>query len=210
MNGNVKDNKKPYKIKDITRQIKKAVVASNLQELQKKSSEKFGRKDLPQIHLDSDGTEIDDEDYFQTLEPNTELICVFNGEQWNNPTQYVTITTHSVDDADGITDCEKIHLNKLVVQLKKNLCNVNTLSETDLELLSNIDTKSYADTRGKEFLEQLKEVSGRLLNEKREAFDAIELLKLISKHNILLKQYSGDKQRFSPTSSLTSLSTMSS
>ena len=41
----------------------------------------------------------------------------------------------------------------------------------------------------------------RLLNEKREAFDAIELLKLISKHNILLKQYSGDKQRFSPTSS---------
>ncbi|CAO1437137.1 unnamed protein product [Diamesa hyperborea] len=167
MNGNVKDNKKPYKIKDITRQIKKAVVASNLQELQKKSSEKFGRKDLPQIHLDSDGTEIDDEDYFQTLEPNTELICVFNGEQWNNPTQYVTITTHSVDDADGITDCEKIHLNKLVVQLKKNLCNVNTLSETDLELLSNIDTNSYADTRGKEFLEQLKEVSGRLVVDRK-------------------------------------------
>lgn len=78
------------------------------------------------------------------------------------PTQYVTITTHSVDDAD-ITDCEKIHLNKLVVQLKKNLCNVNTLSETDLELLSNIDTNSLADTRGKEFLEQLKEVSGRLV-----------------------------------------------
>lgn len=37
---------------------------------------------MPQIHLDSDGTEIDDEDYFQTLEPNTELIAVFSGEQW--------------------------------------------------------------------------------------------------------------------------------
>lgn len=39
---------------------------------------------MPQIHLDSDGTEIDDEDYFQTLEPNTELIAVFSGEQWND------------------------------------------------------------------------------------------------------------------------------
>jgi hypothetical protein len=53
-----------------------------LQELQKKSSEKFGKIEMPQIHLDSDGTEIDDEDYFQTLEPNTELIAVFSGEQW--------------------------------------------------------------------------------------------------------------------------------
>ena len=37
---------------------------------------------MPKIHLDSDGTEIDDEDYFQTLEANTELIAVFEGEQW--------------------------------------------------------------------------------------------------------------------------------
>jgi DNA fragmentation factor, 45 kD, alpha subunit len=53
-----------------------------LLELQKKSSEKFGKTETPQIHLDSDGTEIDDEDYFQTLEANTELIAVFSGEQW--------------------------------------------------------------------------------------------------------------------------------
>lgn len=69
-------------IKDVTRQIKKAVVASSLEELQRKSAEKFGNAEWPQIHLDSDGTEIDDEDYFQTLEPNTELIAVFSGEQW--------------------------------------------------------------------------------------------------------------------------------
>lgn len=71
-------------IKDVTRQIKKAVVASNLEELQKKSAEKFGKNEVPQIHLDIDGTEIDDEDYFQTLEPNCELIAVFSGEQWND------------------------------------------------------------------------------------------------------------------------------
>lgn len=69
-------------IKDVNRQIKKAVVAADLDELQRKSSEKFGKTEMPQIHLDSDGTEIDDEDYFQTLEPNTDLIAVFSGERW--------------------------------------------------------------------------------------------------------------------------------
>lgn len=68
--------------------MKKAVVAGNLRELQKKSMEKFGKPGLPRIHLDSDGTEIDDEDYFQTLEPNTELIAVFSGEQWVDVRRY--------------------------------------------------------------------------------------------------------------------------
>lgn len=71
-----------FQIKDVTRNIKKAVVASTLEEVRNKSAEKFGKDDMPNIHLDSDGTEIDDEDYFQTLEPNAELIAVFSGEQW--------------------------------------------------------------------------------------------------------------------------------
>lgn len=69
-------------IKDITRAIKKAVVAGSLDEVRSKAAEKFNRPELPNIHLDSDGTEVDDEDYFQTLEPNAELIVVFPGEQW--------------------------------------------------------------------------------------------------------------------------------
>lgn len=66
----------------MTRNIKKAVVAGTLEEVQKKSADKFGKTEIPQIFLDCDGTEIDDEDYFQTLEANTELIVVFEGEQW--------------------------------------------------------------------------------------------------------------------------------
>lgn len=69
-------------IKDVTRNIKKALVASSLEEMKTKSAEKFGKTEPPTIHLDSDGTEIDDEDYFQTLESNAELIAVFPGEQW--------------------------------------------------------------------------------------------------------------------------------
>lgn len=154
------DNKKPYKIKDVTRAIKKAVVAGTLDEVRAKAAEKFGRTELPNIHLDSDGTEVDDEDYFQTLEPNAELIVVFPGEQWIDPTHYVTITTHK--DSGDTTDSpevERIHLKKLVAQMKSNLCNVSVLSEPDLELLSNMDPNSVADITGRDFIEQLKEAS---------------------------------------------------
>lgn len=46
--------------------------------------------------------------------------------------------------------------------MKTNLCNVSVLSEPDLELLSNMDPNSVADITGKDFIEQLKEASGRL------------------------------------------------
>ncbi|XP_049547507.1 DNA fragmentation factor subunit alpha isoform X1 [Anopheles darlingi] len=180
------ENKKPYKVKDVTRAIKKAVVAGTLEEVRTKAAEKFGHSELPNIHLDSDGTEVDDEDYFQTLEPNAELIAVFSGEQWIDPTQYVTITTRrDSSDVTDSPDVERIHLKKLVAQMKTNLCNVSVLSEPDLELLSNMDPNSVADITGKDFIEQLKEASGRILYEKRKALDAIELLKLIAKRQHL-------------------------
>jgi len=203
------DNKRPYKIKDVTRQIKKAVVASNLIELQKKSSEKFGKTEVPQIHLDSDGTEIDDEDYFQTIEPNTELIAVFNGEQWFDPTHYLTITSHDSDDTDS-GDVEKIQLKKLVGKMKTNLCNISILSEPDLELLTNMDPNSVADITGRDFVEQLKDVSGRILTEKRDAYDTIELMKLIGRHQSVGKQSSIEHRPFSPSSSTSTMSSFSS
>jgi len=56
---------------------------------------------------------------------------------------------------------EKIHLKKLIGLLKTNLCNVSILSEPDLELLYNLDPSSVADLLQKDFVEKLKEASGR-------------------------------------------------
>ena len=33
--------------------------------------------------LESDGTEVDDEEYFQTIEPHTPLVILQPGEQWH-------------------------------------------------------------------------------------------------------------------------------
>lgn len=176
----------PFKIKDYTRCIKKSIVASTLDEVRSKAVEKFGKTELPSIHLDCDGTEIDDEDYFQTLEPNTELIAVFPGEKWSDPTQYITVTTHrnSLDATDGsLGEVEKVHLKKLVHQIQNNMGTISILSEPELEMLSNMDPNSVADIVGREITGQVKEASGRILYEKRQAYEAIELLNLIARKN---------------------------
>ena len=78
----------------------------------------------------------------------------------------MTITTRRDSaDATDSAECEKIHLQKLVGQLKSNLYSVSVLSEADLEMLSNMDPNSVADITGKDLIEQLKETSGRLARE---------------------------------------------
>lgn len=79
----------------------------------------------------------------------------------SQPTHYLTITSHNSDDTIDSGDVEKVHLKKLVGKMKTNLCNISILSEPDLELLSNMDPNNVADITGLEFVETLKETSGR-------------------------------------------------
>ncbi|KAH8345501.1 hypothetical protein KR084_006690 [Drosophila pseudotakahashii] len=130
------DNSKPFKIKDITRNIRKAVVATTLSELRVKVSVKFERAQ-PAIHLDCDGTEVDDEEYFSTLEPNAELIAVFPGEQWRDPSDYNANLRRTSLDAQ--------RLRKLVSKLQPNYMN-----DDDLDKLSNMDPNSLVDITGRE------------------------------------------------------------
>lgn len=84
---------------------------------------------------------------------------------------------------------------------------MSILSEPDLELLSNLEPSTVADVINKEFVEHLKQASSRILDEKREAFDTIEFVKLIGRHQ---GKPPTEHRPFSPSSSTTSLSTMSS
>ncbi|XP_077998142.1 DNA fragmentation factor subunit beta-like [Glandiceps talaboti] len=63
------------------------IVAKNLSELRKKGCQKLNiseKKCL--ICLESDGTEIDDNDYFDTLPSNTVFVFLEKGETWNGYT----------------------------------------------------------------------------------------------------------------------------
>lgn len=103
--------------------------------------------------------------FFLIIYKNREILSFHEPHTYTHtqPTHYVTITTrrHSECDTTDSADVERVHLKEIVGQLKNNLYNVAVLSDDDLELLSNMDPNSLADITGKDFMEQLKEVSGR-------------------------------------------------
>jgi DNA fragmentation factor, 45 kD, alpha subunit len=71
-----------------------------------------------------------------------------------------------MDATDSCADGKKVHLKNLVGQLKSNMCNISLMQDQDLEILANMDPNSVAefDITGN-FIEQLKEASGRLEGE---------------------------------------------
>nr|CAD7396395.1 unnamed protein product [Timema cristinae] len=171
----------PLKVMDFTREHRKGVVASSLQEFIDRARKKLGiPPTIPvRIVLEQDGTEVDDDEYFSTMDKNTSLMILINDQRWLPPgkiPRYQIV----VDETDAAGNRLNKDLSGLVDRLHGDLTQISMLGGKDLELLSDMDPDSLADIMpdNRMFLEQLKEASGRFLSEKRQAQDALELLKL--------------------------------
>ncbi|KZC12558.1 DNA fragmentation factor subunit alpha, partial [Dufourea novaeangliae] len=140
------------------------------------------------IVLEQDGTEVDDEEYFATLERNTSLMILHGDQKWvaagssKAASRYIV-----VDDVDNIeSDSRGGELRRcrppiepLVSSLHGDPSHISLLGGSDLELLSDMDPDSLADiVPDRIFLEQLKEASGRFLAEKRQAQESMALLQM--------------------------------
>ncbi|XP_063926153.1 DNA fragmentation factor subunit alpha-like [Zophobas morio] len=165
---------KPFKITDSTRENRKGVVAASLEDLTSKVADKLNVAGEVTVVLETDGTEIDDEEYFATLEPHTSLMVLKEGQKWMPPAPPCRLAADQTDDGRGG------ELVGLVGKLRHNLCHVSLLGGAELELLADMDPDSLVDITFPDriFLEQLKEASGRFLSEKRQAQDAMDLLRL--------------------------------
>lgn len=157
------DINKPYKICDVNRDKKKGIVAASLEDLLTKVPEKLGLPvDNLTVVLESDGTEVDDEDYFSTLDPDTSLMILHGQEKWG---PYLPRCQVSLDQTDDVSMGEKGQVANLVGRLQHNLCHISLLGGQDLELLSDMDPDSLADIvtdrDNRIFLEHIKEASGR-------------------------------------------------
>ena len=77
--------KRPYKVTDRLRQIRKGIVANSLNDLRQKAMEKFGYVDDQEVYLvlEEDGTELDDEEYFQSLPDNSRLMLLLPQDIWS-------------------------------------------------------------------------------------------------------------------------------
>ncbi|XP_022252469.1 uncharacterized protein LOC106468429 [Limulus polyphemus] len=77
----------PYKVWSCNRETRKAVMASSLSDLRVKGAEKLGYNNPSELKvvLESDGTEVEDENYFKTVEKDTIFILLRPGERWFPP-----------------------------------------------------------------------------------------------------------------------------
>lgn len=182
----------PYKIVDHMRDRRKGVTASSLRELTDVARNRLGfplDADLT-IVLEQDGTEVDDEDYFATLEKNTNLMVLYGDQKWKAATEGKATSRYIiVDDVDNTEGSSKgggdglkrgrPPIEPLVSSLHGDPSHISLLGGNDLELLSDMDPDSLADiVPDRLFLEQLKEASGRFLAEKRQAQDSMALLQM--------------------------------
>ena len=78
--------KRPFKVMDRLRIVRKGMMAATLGELMSTAREKLltrpGDLEGSYLVLEEDGTEIDDEEYFQTLQDNTTLILLLREDVW--------------------------------------------------------------------------------------------------------------------------------
>lgn len=76
--------KRPFKIWDSWRNVRKGLVVSNFEELIVRGKEKLGvpQNENVSLVLESDGTQVEDGEYFKTLGNNTILLLLRHGERW--------------------------------------------------------------------------------------------------------------------------------
>lgn len=166
--------RKPYKLMDRTRTIKKGVTASCLEELIGLGRQKLGYKPKQDVYLvlEEDGTEIDENDYFQTLPENTTLMLLFTEDRWS---PFATI-----DQTDSAA-ASRNRLVEILCRLEKDPGTIALLDGSDLELLAEMDMKETM-TRfprfNTAFLSQLQEASDRHLLEKNGIRDTLGLLNI--------------------------------
>ena len=74
-------NSNAYKIQDVKRKKRLGVVARTLVDLKQRGVKKLGVPEECGVFLE-DGTEVGDEEYFQTLPPQTVFVFVRPDETW--------------------------------------------------------------------------------------------------------------------------------
>ena len=152
--------------------MKKGLMASSFEEFVKTSKMKLNYPEDKNVVvvLEEDGTEVDDDDYFQTLTPNTVLMLLYEGDLWS-----------SLGD---VTDHGDTRLESLVSRVMTDPGSIALMTEADLELISEIDTSRLSVNYPKydaEFIIKMQEAAAKHLGEKSEIRDTLALLKLYHK-----------------------------
>ncbi|XP_036594542.1 cell death activator CIDE-3 [Trichosurus vulpecula] len=73
---------RPYRVSNADRSVRKGIMADSLLDLSHKVQEALSVVDTFSLALEEDGTIIETEEYFQTLNENTVLMVLEKGQKW--------------------------------------------------------------------------------------------------------------------------------
>ncbi|XP_043978719.1 cell death activator CIDE-3 isoform X2 [Gambusia affinis] len=86
---------KPFRVTNADHSVKKGIMAETLLDLMNKVSDSFSLQCVSALVLDEDGTDVETEEFFQTLPENTVLMVLEKGQKWsvhpNSPSRLQTI-----------------------------------------------------------------------------------------------------------------------
>nr|XP_018901975.1 PREDICTED: uncharacterized protein LOC109033707 [Bemisia tabaci] len=104
--------RRPFKIWDCLRNVRKSLVVNTLKDLEIRGKEKLGvpANEAVRLVLEADGTQVEDGEYFRTLPDNTVILFLRAGERWH-PTGADVIRT-AISAIPKIV-CETIHALEL-------------------------------------------------------------------------------------------------
>ncbi|NXV10862.1 CIDEA protein, partial [Cepphus grylle] len=73
---------RPFRVSNASRSSRKGIVASSLQELISKILDAFLISGIVTLVLEEDGTVVDTEEFFQSLDDNTHFMVLEKGQKW--------------------------------------------------------------------------------------------------------------------------------
>ncbi|XP_052821245.1 DNA fragmentation factor subunit alpha-like isoform X2 [Mya arenaria] len=174
---------RPYKVWSGDRSNKKSVTASTLQEFTSKAKEKLGLRHDEQVTVvfEADGTEVDEDDYFQFLPFNTTLMLLAHGQKWKGQGE-----VEGKDEPDYMMPSGKQvsdRVCQLAGGLKREITRLITFSNEDLQEMADMDKGALAMLLGETetYAQSVQEACQRHLDERHQTTEAMELLKLYHK-----------------------------
>ncbi|XP_067658688.1 DNA fragmentation factor subunit alpha-like [Haliotis asinina] len=171
---------RPFKVWSGDRANKKSVTAATLQELVYKGRQKLGLADSESVRvvLEEDGTEVDEEDYFTFLSNNATLLMLRTSEKWR-PQGAEEVSRDEVDTMDGAHGMSE-RVKQLVCGLQRDVSRIITFSNEDLQQIVDVSVEELAsllqDTES--YAKALQDSCSRHLDERQQAAEAIDLLRL--------------------------------
>lgn len=168
--------KKPVRVWSQDRRKRHGVVAGSYDEAIQKGAAKLGLPDPTEVTivLEEDGTVVDD-DYWETIAPDTKLVLLAGGEKWRpSPLSVPSNLLVVSDETDGAVN-EEQKAKSLLNAIQENPASVALLSLSDLEIIK--DARISTGTSDSSM--QLQELCIEFYIKKKKEAEAMEFVDLL-------------------------------